>query len=266
MTSGTRARKITWEQLELPLFAPPSFDDLLRAAGNTGALSVVLSRRLRSSWRVTLHRITRKRTLVAPALLDDAPAEVKQTLIDWALLPWRPRGRNRGAIVRNKKSLEQKVWAYLAEKGVAPRRVRPVDPALFLTAAKGSRYDLREVFDCLNERYFGGQLKSSIRWGAHAGATSCQGFRMDSPGNRFSLITIAGAYNHPDVPRFAIEAVVFHEMLHVHIPPSKRNGRNVIHGPVFKRAERALPHFKRWRAWERKCLAKIVRSMRRRKS
>jgi predicted SprT family Zn-dependent metalloprotease len=59
------------------------------------------------------------------------------------------------------------------------------------------------------------------------------------------------------VPRHAIEGIVFHEMLHIAIPPYKRSGKNVIHGPEFRKAERGFPHFNAWRKWEKEHLKSI---------
>ncbi|NLE01045.1 MAG: hypothetical protein GX640_14350, partial [Fibrobacter sp.] len=77
------------------------------------------------------------------------------------------------------------------------------------------------------------------------------------------LITIAGVYNHPDVPLFAIEAVMYHEMLHIAVPPFKKNGRFVIHGPEFKARERQYASYEKWHEWERSSLRKLARTLKR---
>ena len=81
-------------------------------------------------------------------------------------------------------------------------------------------------------------------------------------GEPCSVITIAGIYDHPEVPLFAIEGILYHEMLHEAIPPYSRNGRRVIHGPEFNNAERAFPGFVRWREWEKTELHRLVRKFR----
>ena len=79
------------------------------------------------------------------------------------------------------------------------------------------------------------------------------------------MITIAGIYNDPTVPRFAIESIMFHEMLHIAIPPFQKNGRNVIHGSAFRQAEKTFPHYHTWRQWCAEQLPEIVRKRSRRK-
>ncbi|MBD3358073.1 MAG: hypothetical protein GF363_13020 [Chitinivibrionales bacterium] len=104
---------------------------------------------------------------------------------------------------------------------------------------------------------------ASIRWGSQTSTTSFHRHGFDTKGKRFDLITIAGLYNHPEVPRFAIESVVCHEALHIIHPPYKKNGRTIYHGPAFREAERALPHYEQWRVWERCHAGRLIRSLRR---
>jgi alpha-N-acetylglucosamine transferase len=54
-------------------------------------------------------------------------------------------------------------------------------------------------------------------------------------------------------------------MLHIAIPPCKKNGRQIIHGPDFKKAENSLPYIKQWHAWEKNDMHKIIRSLKRKK-
>jgi hypothetical protein len=61
------------------------------------------------------------------------------------------------------------------------------------------------------------------------------------------------------VPRFAIEGILFHEMLHIAYPPVIRDGRNVIHGPKFKQNERSFPQHKDWVEWEKTSCNRITR-------
>jgi hypothetical protein len=82
--------------------------------------------------------------------------------------------------------------------------------------------------------------------------------KIDPAGNRVNLITIAGVYDLPTVPRFAIEAILHHEMLHIAIPPVRGTGRSVIHGSAFKTAEKKFEHYLKWRAWEKTDLPLIT--------
>jgi hypothetical protein len=54
--------------------------------------------------------------------------------------------------------------------------------------------------------------------------------------------------------------VVFHEMLHQAVPAREANGRRIVHGPEFRRRERAYPEFARAKAWEERNLSLLLSS------
>jgi len=252
------------EQLELPLFDPPSFEEILSRHGEQ-RLRVTLSARLKRGWRVSANPLTGGRHLLAPSYLADAPADVKQALVEWALLPMRARGRRRAEVRERKRQLESVVWRHVEQtrpEAVAGRRL---DPSAYNGRTKGCRYDLAEVRDTVNRTLLGGKVESQVRWGEYASLTSHQAMRTAPDGSRYSLVTIAGVYDHPDVPRFAVEAVMHHELLHVLLPPRQGRARRLVHGRDFRAAERAFPSHRQWREWERDNLRRLAASLRRRR-
>jgi len=66
------------------------------------------------------------------------------------------------------------------------------------------------------------------------------------------VIRIHPALDDGRVPRYFVEMVVFHEMLH-QTPPSEvdREGRRIVHGPQFRAEERRYPATRRRGAWEK---------------
>ncbi len=248
-------------QQELTFFPPSSFDDIIKT-NNITALSITFNKRLHKSWHVTTTP-DNKKSLVLPALLRNAPEEIKKAVISWTLLKKPRLKKNRKNYHTQKKHLERTVWDYLTTQGVTSKRRVITDPQKFLHKTKGITYDLQELFDEINRYYFNGQLTSYIRWGTYSSKTSYQLHFTDTNGNKCSLITIAGVYDHPKVPEYAIKGVVFHEMLHIAIPPYKKNGRNVMHGPEYKRAEKSYLYLKKWQRWERREMYKIIRRKKR---
>jgi hypothetical protein len=235
------------EQLELPLFSPPSFSDVLFKKGIVD-LVVVPNIRLKKGWRVKINSRSRQQTLLVPCFFEKAPEKIKTALIEWTQLATAQKRRGRSRFSLRKKELECLVWEYLAANGKPIENVRNIAPADL--RFKGCRYDLQEVFSSLNAAFFEGKLTSYIRWN-RSNWRSYQTHFLDMQGKRHNLISIARLYDRVDVPRFAIEAIVYHEMLHIAIPPYKRRFQNVIHGREFRRAEQSFPHFKQWRQWER---------------
>jgi hypothetical protein len=239
-------------QMALDLYPPPSFQELLSQRRNED-VSVAVSRKLRRGWHVTVHGKTGGRRLVVPEFLSGAPCDIKTALIDWALLPLQCRGQLQR---RRKKGLERFIFGYIASTGRETRNRSTFDPQRYV--AQGRSYDLGEVFAALNGRFFNNTISSYVRWGSHP-LRSFQSSKRGPAGEKYNLITIGAIYNGPNVPRFAIEGIMFHEMLHIAFPPVISNARNVIHGPQFKQRERLFPQYKEWVEWEKSRCKRTIR-------
>ncbi|MBF0568740.1 MAG: hypothetical protein HQK95_07705 [Nitrospirae bacterium] len=110
---------------------------------------------------------------------------------------------------------------------------------------EGKHHNLKLIYDCLNEEYFNRRLALDITWGRRQTKTVYRTRRLgscDSPG---SLITIHRALDKSTVPRYFVEYVVYHEMLHAAIGIKLKNGRRSIHGRDFKLRERQFRDFDR---------------------
>jgi hypothetical protein len=232
-------------QTELDLFPPPSFETLLSDRRDP-ALAVTMSSRLSRGWYVKINQSADSRRLVVPVWMEHAPKDVKTALLDWALLSGASKAKHRRRAHR--KLLEKYIFSYLSDSGRIRPSVARHAPGSFDT--KGVCWDLAEVFDTLNRTHFNAVLSSYVRWGKHP-LRSYQSYKFDGAGNRFSVITIGSLYNRPGVPRYAVEGIMFHEMLHILLPPQRHNARNVIHGRQFKEHERHFPFHDRWIRWEK---------------
>jgi len=241
----------TASQLSLPLFAPLAFEEVIAQKHVADGLTVVVNKRLQRGWQVRTHPSSGRRQLIIPPYLADAPDEIKLCLVEWALLPWRAVRARKTALRDKRRTLERQVWGYIESLPLSPHRRSRFNAVRFSGETTGTTWDLREVFDSVNAAWFGGTLTALVRWGGVSSKTSYHTSKTDAAGAKIDLITIAGIYNHPNVPRFAIEAIMHHEMLHIAIPPYRKNGRAVIHGREFKVAEQKFAWYHRWRTWER---------------
>jgi hypothetical protein len=148
---------------------------------------------------------------------------------------------------------------------MAARRRLALDPL-------GEALDLRQLRDDLNQRYFDGRLKVDITWGkGGAGAAqSCRGrarkstIQLGSYSYEDKLIRIHRALDQPNVPRYVVEAVVYHELLHAAIPPVVQNGRRHVHTPEFRRRERLFRHTQKAEKWVEEHLPELLRARGRR--
>ena len=72
-------------------------------------------------------------------------------------------------------------------------------------------------------------------------------------------IRIHPALDRPDVPRFFVEFIVFHEMLHQLFPSDRDTGRHVHHPRAFRERERQFPKYAASIAWEKQHLQELLR-------
>src|SRR5258706_1067327 len=108
-------------------------------------------------------------------------------------------------------------------------------------SAKGHVYDLEEIFDQLNVRFFYGLLaRPLMTWSDHH---SKQSLGHYDPAH--NTIVVSRVFDHANVPRFALEYLVYHEMLHLKHPVKLRGSRRCVHGPAFQAEERLFPELKK---------------------
>jgi hypothetical protein len=123
----------------------------------------------------------------------------------------------------------------------------------------GRVHDLAEILDDLNQRHFGGEINARITWGARATRSQRrQSIKMGSYSVEDRLIRIHPALDHPEVPRFFVEWIVFHEMLHQVFDIPTVNGRRQFHPPRFLQREREFEHYELARRWERRHLDRLL--------
>lgn len=134
---------------------------------------------------------------------------------------------------------------------------------------EGAVLDLRQLVDDLNGRYFEGRLSVAVTWGkAAAGAAgACRrgrtsSLQLGSYSYEDNLIRIHRVLDDPGVPRYVIEAVVHHELLHADMPPEVRNGRRFFHTPEFRTRERQFRMLGRANAWIQEHLPELLRARR----
>jgi predicted metal-dependent hydrolase len=109
-----------------------------------------------------------------------------------------------------------------------------------MLGAQGAHYDLEEVFESLNTRFFHGLLgRPLLTWSGKTARRSLGHY--DSAHN---TIVISRIFDRPNTPRYAIEYLLFHEMLHLKHPVKVRGGRRCVHGREFQAEERSFPQLR----------------------
>jgi hypothetical protein len=193
----------------------------------------------------------------------DAPEEALRAVAVFARSP-RGTSRSRKALA----TIREHFSRHCAMAPPARRRRAVLRP-------EGEVYDLCELRDALNREYFAGKLKVAITWGK--ATTTCglqvraglkvrrrrprrSSLQLGSYSYEDNLIRIHRLLDQPRVPRYVVEAVVYHELLHAAVPPVVRNGRRYVHTPEFRRRERLFRQLARAEAWVERNLLDLLRA------
>ena len=102
---------------------------------------------------------------------------------------------------------------------------------------EGRYYHLDEVFDSLNVRFFSGLLgRPELTWSEHLAKRSLGHY--DAAHN---TIVVSKVFDRPSSPRYALEYLLYHEMLHLKHPVKLRGLRRCVHSREFKAEEAQFP-------------------------
>lgn len=108
-----------------------------------------------------------------------------------------------------------------------------------LGSPQGHVYDLETIFEDLNRQFFHGLMaRPQMTWSSER-ARNLLG-HYDPAHN---AIVISRIFDHPSVPRYAVEYLVYHEMLHLKYPVKLRGSRRCVHSREFVAEERLFPRF-----------------------
>jgi hypothetical protein len=123
------------------------------------------------------------------------------------------------------------------------QRVRQMRGRKRLETARGRYYDLEEVFETLNVRFFYGLMgRPQLSW---SGERARHLLGHYDPAH--NAIIISKVFDQPHVPRYAMEYIMYHEMLHLKHPVRVRGSRRCVHGKEFRDDENAFPQIEQAR-------------------
>jgi hypothetical protein len=134
-----------------------------------------------------------------------------------------------------------------------PKRTRRV-----VLRAQGRVHDLSEVFDRLNHRYFEGRLDVRITWGTARRRRPQRSIKVGAYLVEDRLIRVHPVLDQELVPRFFLDWIVFHEMLHAKHAIRRVRGRRCFHPVEFTHEERQFPEYARARLWEKANLDRLL--------
>ncbi len=117
--------------------------------------------------------------------------------------------------------------------------IRRVRGRKHLASPKGDTYDLGEIFNELNRRYFQSVLPQPVLSWSRAASRTMLG-HFDPAHNS---IIISRIFDSPRVPQCALEYLLYHEMLHVKYPVEYCGGRRSVHSRTFREDEKRFEQY-----------------------
>jgi hypothetical protein len=172
-------------------------------------------------------------------LLEGAPVPIMRAIVHILLAKLYRKPIDAGHNSRYRKHVSSHALLNKAEL------VRQLRGRKRIESAKGNLYDLDQIFDDLNVRFFHGLLaRPQMTW-SRIHARNMLG-HYDPAHN---AIVVSRIFDHPRVPRYAVEYLVYHEMLHLKHPVRMRGVRRCVHGKEFQEEEKRFPHFEEAKAF-----------------
>ncbi len=115
--------------------------------------------------------------------------------------------------------------------------VRQMRGRKLLRSPRGHFYDLDAIFEELNTRFFHALMaRPRMSW-SQTKTRRILG-HYDPAHN---AIIISRIFDHPAVPRYVLEYIVYHEMLHLKHPVKLRGSRRCVHSADFQQEEKLFP-------------------------
>jgi hypothetical protein len=161
-------------------------------------------------------------------VLEGAPAPILEALAYILLSKLVRRAIPKAYAARYRRYLNRK------EMRRSLQLVQQVRGRKFVSGPKGSVYDLEELFESLNLRYFHGLMARPLLGWSRQPSRVLLGHYDPS----HNAIILSRLLDDQRVPRLAVEYVLFHEILHLQFPIEHRGARRCVHTREFKDAEK----------------------------
>ncbi|MGD1075218.1 MAG: SprT-like domain-containing protein, partial [Thermodesulfovibrionales bacterium] len=116
---------------------------------------------------------------------------------------------------------------------------------------EGKHFDLQAIYDSLNRDHFGGGVSCCITWGVRTPRPAVKKRTLGSYSSQTNTIRVNPLLDKRTIPRYFIEFVVYHEMLHADMDTRKKTARRLVHSKEFRLREKAYEQYEKAVAWER---------------
>jgi hypothetical protein len=117
------------------------------------------------------------------------------------------------------------------------RLVRQMRGRKHIHSARGHHYHLEEIFDDLNRRFFHGLMgRPQLTWSREHARN-----RLGHYDPAHNTIVISKVFDYARIPRYVVEYILYHEMLHLKHPVKLKGSRRCVHSREFQEEENLFP-------------------------
>jgi len=123
---------------------------------------------------------------------------------------------------------------------------------------RGRHHDLEVIVAAQTRRHFRAPFDGRIGWSRTDRGLKRRTIRLGSWSSEHRLIRIHPALDQRSVPRYVVNFVVFHELLHADLKSESAGGRRIVHSAEFRRREARHPDHDRARRWIDRNLPRLL--------
>jgi hypothetical protein len=134
----------------------------------------------------------------------------------------------------------------------------PAKPRRTILRHNGRHFNLKELFEQVNQEYFANKVDCQITWGARRLVRRQNSIKLASYSDRTKIIRINPVLDRSYVPKYVVAAIIYHEMLHHHLGVESHNGRKIAHTKRFRRLEERFRHYHNLQEWKEKNLHRLL--------
>jgi hypothetical protein len=137
-------------------------------------------------------------------------------------------------------------------------RKAPAKPRRNILRHDGEHFNLKELFDQVNQEYFANKIDCHITWGARRLVRQQYSIKLASYSDRSKIIRINPVLDRSYVPEYVVTGIIYHEMLHHYLGVESRNGRKLAHTKRFRQLELRFRDYHNLQAWKEKNLHRLL--------
>lgn len=155
--------------------------------------------------------------------------------------------------IKNRKSARPVLQAFI-RRNCSSLKSRAARRAPLRTA--GVCHCLETLFKNVNAEYFDGGVTAAITWGRRVSGRRTRRVTLGSYCRDSSTIRINPLLDRKSVPKFFLEFIIYHEMLHAALGTVVTNGRRSVHFREFRRREKQFAAYEQAVTWEKEHLVR----------